>query len=109
MRTNVTGKAEYQKRREAWEDKFLRLFAPSLIGKVPNLRAWDSMAFFDFEWRRGGWIMVFNAAAAKEFGKTLDDLKTILTLGLLSASKATSRINGAEVEIPGFVRREFHV
>ncbi len=49
MRTNVTGKAEYQKRREAWEDKFLRLFAPSLIGKVPNLRAWDSMAFFDFE------------------------------------------------------------
>ena len=49
IRTNVTGKAEYQKRREAWEDKFLRLFAPSLIGKVPNLRAWDSMAFFDFE------------------------------------------------------------
>ncbi len=53
--------------------------------------------------------MVFNAAAAKEFGKTLDDLKTILTLGLLPASKAISRINSAEVEIPGFVRREFHV
>ncbi|MCH3950878.1 MAG: hypothetical protein LKE33_08105 [Acidaminococcus sp.] len=53
--------------------------------------------------------MIINGAAAKEFCKTIDDLEKLLTLGLMTKSEAKTRATLHEVEIPGFVRREFHV
>ncbi|MCH3950877.1 MAG: hypothetical protein LKE33_08100 [Acidaminococcus sp.] len=49
MRTDSKMSKAVVKKREEWEDTFLRLFAPSLIGVVPKMDAWDPMSFFDFE------------------------------------------------------------
>jgi hypothetical protein len=55
MKTNLTAKSMGQRLRACWqqweehEERFLRLFAPSLINGVLRVDVWDPAHFFDYQ------------------------------------------------------------
>ena len=53
--------------------------------------------------------MMMNGKMAAAFGEILDNLKKIVMVGVFDSRDLRSRLTGASVEVPGFVRREFRV